>query len=56
MEFGIGPRDKQRLNLEGDAKIHEGKGALPMTKAGYNTCLVTVRDYEREGEVAMGGY
>ena len=48
MKFGIGLRDKQKLNLEGNAKNARGKGALPMTKAGYNTCPVTVGEYGRE--------
>ena len=36
-EFGIGPRDKQRLNFEWETKKCMGMGALPMTSDCINT-------------------
>ena len=45
MKFGIGLRDKQKLNLGGKLKNKQGYGVLPMSKAGWNTCQVTVGDY-----------
>ena len=49
-EFGIGLRDKQKLNLEGKCqKYIRGKGCYLWPRQ-ENTCLVTVGDYRgREG-------
>ena len=37
MKFGIGPRDKQKLNLDGETETCVGMGVLPMTSDWIDT-------------------
>ena len=56
-EFGIGPRDKQKLNFEWETKVSAwGQGALPLTSDWINTSHGHGLGQGKVGKVATGGY
>ena len=54
-EFGIGPRDKQKLNFGWETERYMGTGVLPMTDDWIDTSRGHGLGREKEGKAAMGG-